>query len=120
MTRGIKFAGIVIVLATACSAEEGLKVQNNGKQKWPAAEAQKIYLSACSAVQGEFGGSRLGGLGTSEMRVKEALATYSKDWRKRMGVEPIGDTVRCHPPVLKTGTITGLHALPCSFILNNL
>ena len=58
MTRGIKFAGIVLVLATACSAQEGLNVQSNGKQKWPAAEAQKIYLSACSVVQGEFGGNR--------------------------------------------------------------
>ena len=29
-----------------------------------------------------------------------------------MGVEPIGDRITCHPPVLKTGTITGLHALP--------
>lgn len=58
MTRGIKFAGIVLVLATACSAQEGLNIQNNGKQKWPAAEAQKIYLSACSVVQGEFGSNR--------------------------------------------------------------
>ena len=31
-----------------------------------------------------------------------------------MGVEPTGDTARCHPPVLKTGTITGPHALPLS------
>ena len=58
MTRGIKFAGIVLALATACSAQEGLKVQSTGNQKWPAAEAQKIYLSACSAVQREFGGNR--------------------------------------------------------------
>ena len=29
-----------------------------------------------------------------------------------MGVEPIGDRVTCRPPVLKTGTITGPHALP--------
>jgi hypothetical protein len=58
MTRGMKFVGIVLLLATACSAQEGLKVRCKGKQKWPAAEAQKIYLSACSAVQGEFGGNR--------------------------------------------------------------
>jgi hypothetical protein len=58
MTRGLRFAGIVLVLATACSAQEGLNVQSNGKQKWPAAEAQKIYLSACSAVPEEFGGNR--------------------------------------------------------------
>ena len=29
-----------------------------------------------------------------------------------MGVEPIGDGVTRRPPVLKTGTITGPHALP--------
>lgn len=58
MTTGIKFASIVLVLATACSAQEGLNVKSKGKQKWPAAEAQQIYLSACSVVQGEFGGNR--------------------------------------------------------------
>src|SRR5579864_2887809 len=37
-------------------------------------------------------------------------------WRKRVGVEPTGDIARCRPPVLKTGTITGPHALPsCSY-----
>jgi len=36
-----------------------------------------------------------------------------------MGVEPIGDRKTCRPPVLKTGTITGPHALP-RFIINNL
>jgi hypothetical protein len=34
-------------------------------------------------------------------------------WRKRVGVEPTSDRKTCHPPVLKTGTITGPHALPC-------
>jgi hypothetical protein len=58
MTRGIKFAGIVLVLATACLAQDGLTVQSKGKQEWPVAEAQKIYVSACSAVQREFGGNR--------------------------------------------------------------
>src|SRR5450631_3612425 len=33
-------------------------------------------------------------------------------WRKRVGVEPTGNRIACHPPVLKTGTITGPHALP--------
>ena len=36
---------------------------------------------------------------------------YQK-WRKRVGVEPTGDRIACRPPVLKTGTITGPHALP--------
>ena len=40
-------------------------------------------------------------------------ATYSKiNWRKRVGVEPTGDGLTRRPPVLKTGTITGPHALP--------
>ena len=30
-----------------------------------------------------------------------------------MGVEPTGDRKTCRPPVLKTGRITGPHALPC-------
>src|SRR5580658_10565423 len=33
-------------------------------------------------------------------------------WRKRVGVEPTGDGVTRRPPVLKTGMITGPHALP--------
>ena len=33
-------------------------------------------------------------------------------WRKRVGVEPTSDRVTCRPPVLKTGRITGPHALP--------
>ena len=32
-----------------------------------------------------------------------------------MGVEPTGDGVTRRPPVLKTGTITGPHALPNQF-----
>jgi len=40
------------------------------------------------------------------------LKTPENKWRKRVGVEPTGDTARCRPPVLKTGTITGPHALP--------
>ena len=36
-------------------------------------------------------------------------------WRKRVGVEPTGDGIARRPPVLKTGTITGPHALPFVF-----
>jgi len=32
-----------------------------------------------------------------------------------VGVEPTGDGVTRRPPVLKTGTITGPHALPFVF-----
>ena len=55
MSTAVKFAGLVLALATACSAQDGLSVRNSGKQKWPPGDAQKIYLSACSAVQQEFG-----------------------------------------------------------------
>jgi hypothetical protein len=54
----VRFTISVLVLAMACSAQEGLTVHFKGKQKWPAAEAEKIYLSACSAVQREFGSNR--------------------------------------------------------------
>ncbi len=58
MTNRLSLLMVFLVLATVCLAQEGLTVQNKGKQKWPTAEAQKIYLSACSAVQREFGGNR--------------------------------------------------------------
>ena len=55
MTSGIRFAAAVLILTAACFAQEGLTVRAKGKQTWPAAEAQKIYLSACAVVQREFG-----------------------------------------------------------------
>jgi hypothetical protein len=58
MTNRLRFLIVVLILATACLAQDGLIVQSKGKQKWPAAEAQKIYLSACSVVQREFGSNR--------------------------------------------------------------
>jgi hypothetical protein len=58
MTNRLRFLIVVLISATACLAQDGLAVQSKGKQKWPAAEAQKIYLSACSVVQREFGSNR--------------------------------------------------------------
>ena len=58
MTSSMKFMISVLVLTTACLAQEGLTVRFKGKQNWPAAEAEKIYLSACSAVRREFGSNR--------------------------------------------------------------
>jgi hypothetical protein len=57
MTNRLRFLIVVLILATACLAQEGLTVHSKVKQKWPAAETQKIYLAACSVVQREFGGS---------------------------------------------------------------
>jgi hypothetical protein len=58
MTNRLSLLMMFLILATVCLAQEGLTVQNKGKQKWPAAEAEKIYLSACPAVQREFGSNR--------------------------------------------------------------
>jgi hypothetical protein len=54
----VRFTISVLVLAMACSAQEGLSIHSKGKQNWPAAEAEKIYVSACSPVQREFGSNR--------------------------------------------------------------
>ena len=55
MTHTMKCAILLLSLSSLCAAQEGLTVHAKGKQKWPAAEAQKIYRSACSVVQREFG-----------------------------------------------------------------
>jgi hypothetical protein len=39
-------------------------------------------------------------------------AILENKWRKRVGVEPTNDGIARRSPVLKTGTITGPHALP--------
>lgn len=53
----LKFATLALAFTTLCSAQDGLSIRNRKNQKWPAAEAQKIYVSACSVVQQEFGRS---------------------------------------------------------------
>ncbi len=59
MTGFFKVAVVALALTTACLAQEPLvAVSSKGKQKWPVAEVDKIYLSACSAVQQEFSGNR--------------------------------------------------------------
>ena len=58
MTHKLKFLIPILVLSTSCLAQEALTIRTHGKQK-PPADAQKIYLSACSAVQREFGTNRL-------------------------------------------------------------
>jgi hypothetical protein len=58
MNKWLKLEIVILSLATACLAQEGLTIQSKLKQRWPAAEAEKIYLSACSAVQREFGSNR--------------------------------------------------------------
>jgi hypothetical protein len=58
MNKWLRSGIAALSLAAACLAQEGLTIHSKVKQKWPAAEAEKIYLSACSAVQREFGSNR--------------------------------------------------------------
>ena len=55
MSTAMKFATLVLAFATVCPAQDGLTVQNTAHQKWSTEEAHKIYLSAWSIVQQEFG-----------------------------------------------------------------
>jgi hypothetical protein len=50
--------------------------------------------------------------GKQQRRRRAAKPVTKLFWRKRVGVEPTGNRKTCCPPVLKTGTITGPHALP--------
>jgi hypothetical protein len=45
-------------------------------------------------------------------------AILENKWRKRVGVEPTNDGIARRSPVLKTGTITGPHALPYALHTN--
>lgn len=58
MTKASRLTVVVFLLAAGCWSQNLLTVQVKGKQKWPAEEADKLYLSACSTVQREFGGTR--------------------------------------------------------------
>jgi len=58
MNKWLILGILILSLATPCLAQEGLTIHRKAKQKWPAAEAEKIYLSACSTVQREFGSNR--------------------------------------------------------------
>jgi hypothetical protein len=62
-----------------------------------------IVTGEMSVASGKVAGLALNGAGQPYL---------VENWRKRVGVEPTGDGVTRRPPVLKTGTITGPHALP--------
>ena len=58
MRKASRLTVVVLVLAAGCWAQNLLAVQVKGKERWPPEEADKLYLSACSAVQREFGDTR--------------------------------------------------------------
>jgi len=58
MKNMLKSAMLVAAFASICCAQEGnVNVSSEGKQKWSPSEVNKVYLSACTAVQREFGNS---------------------------------------------------------------
>lgn len=59
MTRFAKLAILVLLLVAGAHAQNPVAVQARGNQRWPMGEADKLYVSACSAVQQEFGAPRV-------------------------------------------------------------
>ena len=57
-TNVARLTVIVLLLAGAGWGQSFLAVQARGKQRWQAEEVDKLYLSACQAVQMEFGEGR--------------------------------------------------------------
>jgi len=58
MKNLVKVAMLGVVFASACCAQEAVvNVSSKGKQKWSPSEVDKVYLSACTVVQREFGDS---------------------------------------------------------------
>lgn len=58
LAKMVKIAFLVVMFATVCFAQEAfVSVSTKGKQTWSLREVNEIYLSACSAVQREFGNS---------------------------------------------------------------
>jgi hypothetical protein len=53
--RAVKLSISILLLACVGLAQEAFDVQDKGKHKWPAEDAQKIYTSACTVVEREFG-----------------------------------------------------------------
>jgi len=58
MKNIVKVAMLVVAFVGVCCAQEGVvNVSSKGKQKWSSSEVDKVYRSACAAVQREFGDS---------------------------------------------------------------
>jgi hypothetical protein len=54
MSNAVKLTISVLILAGVACAQDEFDVHDKAKQKWPAQDAHKIYLSACTVVEREF------------------------------------------------------------------
>jgi hypothetical protein len=59
MTKFSQMLLTLLLLAAPSWGQNLFDVQVKGKQRWPAAEAERVYLSACATVVREFGGGRV-------------------------------------------------------------
>lgn len=60
MKNMLKLLMLVGAFASMGCAQEGaVTVNSGGKQKWSPSEVNRVYLSACTAVEREFGNQRL-------------------------------------------------------------
>lgn len=59
MSYPFKLFSLMLLITAGCFAQDQFAVQNKRNQKWPSAEARKIYASSCAVVQQEFGGNQL-------------------------------------------------------------
>ena len=60
MTNMLKLVMLVSAFASIARAQEGtVNVYSGGKQKWSASEVNRVYVSACTAVEREFGDRKL-------------------------------------------------------------
>ena len=50
--------GVLLLASISWANDSGLSVTVNGSQKYPPAEAEKIYNSSCAAVKQDFGDSK--------------------------------------------------------------
>ena len=54
MKKTVRVVIVVFGMVVACWGQNYFATEGKGKQHFPAAEADRLYLSACSAVQTEF------------------------------------------------------------------
>jgi len=59
LTNAARLTVIALLLTVAGWGQSLLSVQAKGNQRWPGDEVDKLYLSACQALQMEFGDGRL-------------------------------------------------------------
>ena len=54
MSTAVRLAISVFILASASFAQDAFDVVTTGRQRWPADDAHRIYLAACTTVEREF------------------------------------------------------------------